>query len=489
MEEQARVTEREPGDVTQEDGRGDAMATRSLRGAFAAAAKRLDHVRLEYVYLVIALVFGVALIALMPPFQSPDEPSHFYRAWGLAEGRVFPPRDFTEDLPANAWALKTEFPVGEINVPGRYEGYSPDKVFRLLGEPISDQTVSVYSAIPSQNPVGYLPQAFGIEVARATGWSPLGAFYLARLFNLLVAVALVFIAIRIAPFGKTMFLIVAIFPVTVAEMASTSPDALMISGAMLFTALILHYGERARLGRREMTILLLVAAALLSVKPGYFALAGLLFLIPLRSLGSRRRWAAWIFGILAVVLVIAGLMALAPPEATIAVARKVGPVVEGADSMAQLRFVLGHPFSFVDALFNAMGMQAIDLGYWMTGMLSWFTIRVSHLATLALLGLTLLLIGGVDGEPVVGARRRTVLLSTWGLSTVVMCLALYMTTPVGIPNIYGLQGRYFTPMLPLLLLGLYRIRLRRQSLVILLIALALGVVILTTLRAVWFHYY
>jgi uncharacterized membrane protein len=125
----------------------------------------------------------------------------------------------------------------------------------------------------------------------------------------------------------------------------------------------------------------------------------------------------------------------------------------------------------------------------MTGMLSWFTIRVSHLATLALLGLTLLLIGGVDGEPAVGAWRRSVLLSTWGVAIVVMCLALYMTTPVGIPNIYGLQGRYFTPMLPLLLLGLYRIRLRRQSLVILLIAIALAVVILTTLRAVWFHYY
>ena len=41
-----------------------------------------------------------------------------------------------------------------------------------------------------------------------------------------------------------MFLIPALFPVTVAEMASTSPDALMIAGAMLFTALVLAYSEK-----------------------------------------------------------------------------------------------------------------------------------------------------------------------------------------------------------------------------------------------------
>jgi len=62
-------------------------------------------------------------------------------------------------------------------------------------------------------------------------------------------------------------------------------------------------------------------------------------------------------------------------------------------------------------------------------------------------------------------------------------------TPVGHTFVYGIQGRYFTPMLPLLLLGLYRIRLRRPSAVVILLLIVIAAVVLLTLRAVWFHYY
>jgi uncharacterized membrane protein len=53
----------------------------------------------------------------------------------------------------------------------------------------------------------------------------------------------------------------------------------------------------------------------------------------------------------------------------------------------------------------------------------------------------------------------------------------------------GIQGRYFTPMLPLLLLGLYKLRLRRRSVAVIVVLVALAFVAIVTMRAIWFHYY
>ena len=189
-------------------------------------------------------------------------------------------------------------------------------------------------------------------------------------------------------------------------------------------------------------------------------------------------------------MVIAVILVLSPPTASPEIAKQMGPAVAGSDAMAQLRYVASHPFGFVNVLANTVGVEGLDLGYWMTGMLGWFTIRVSHVAALALLGLTLILIGGRNDEPPVGSRRRIVLLSTW---------AATMASQVPRPLHGTHAGRVHHDLRAAGTLPhsnaapsssrIYRLKLRRQSVVLLLTAFALAVVISTTLRAVWSHYY
>src|SRR5438309_11824115 len=38
----------------------------------------------------LALLFGLPLAFLTAPFQAPDEPSHFYRAYQISEGHLLP---------------------------------------------------------------------------------------------------------------------------------------------------------------------------------------------------------------------------------------------------------------------------------------------------------------------------------------------------------------------------------------------------------------
>ncbi|MER3433396.1 MAG: hypothetical protein C4288_08190 [Leptolyngbya sp. ERB_1_1] len=42
----------------------------------------------ERAFLILSLIFGMMFIIALAPFQSPDEPAHFYRAYQLSEGKI-----------------------------------------------------------------------------------------------------------------------------------------------------------------------------------------------------------------------------------------------------------------------------------------------------------------------------------------------------------------------------------------------------------------
>jgi uncharacterized membrane protein len=455
-------------------------------GSSALAA--VDRWRLDYVYLAVALIWGVALVVLMPPLQVPDESAHFFRAWSITDGRVFPNAAQTETVPRNVASLLQAFPVGPIGDTGPYEGFPTGRIGPLLGAEIAGDQVTVPSTVPSRNPLAYLPQAAAVAVARIVHWSPLGAFYLARLFNLLAGVALTFLAVRLLPWGKVVLVLVALFPVTIAETASVSPDALLLGGAFLFTALCVQYSERARVSDRALILLLAVGVLLLTAKPGYFGLAVLVFLIRPRGYGSRRRYALWTIGILGAVLCVTVLMAAFTPLASGGAVAQ-GPAQAGADAMAQLRWVLGHPLGFLHAVIRTLGAEGYYHAFGMVGRLGWLSIDISSLAVALLGGLILWFMSGYPGDGPVAGYQRTVLLLGSLVTVLGMLFSVYVAmAAVGGPWVVTLQGRYFTPAVPLLLLGLYRLRLRRASLALLLLIAVLVLIALLTMLAIRAHY-
>ena len=63
-------------DRTQRDRLTWSRVSLALRGA-----------RLEYLFLVIALAWGVAQVFIVPPLQVNDEGDHWFRAWALTDGQ------------------------------------------------------------------------------------------------------------------------------------------------------------------------------------------------------------------------------------------------------------------------------------------------------------------------------------------------------------------------------------------------------------------
>lgn len=468
-------------------------ATRSERGSGEGAGRlgppldrvrhTLTRARLEYVFLVIALCWGVVQVFLVPPLQVPDEGDHWFRAWALTDGQITADRQGMLTLPASfaptvdlygRLVARARLPVSLKGQPG-FTSYPA--LFNGSGTP---GTIRVVSRVASYGPVGYLPQAAGIAVGRVAGAPPLTGFYLARLANLFASIALLFLAIRLAPFGKQLFAFFALLPMTMFELASVSSDALTISGALLFISLVLWASTRESLRRTDVGLIGLASAVLLNVKPGYGALVLLLLLIRPAQLGGRARYAAFVAGSALAMLGVFGLIYLA--TATEARAQA------GGDSAAQLAFILHQPLDFLAILWANVSHGLLSWAEESMGVLGWLRIKLPLYLYAFILVAGLGFFFGTKEDVPFPPWRRVLLAVTGLLVFLTIAVAVYaFLEPLGSGRVF-IQGRYLAPVLLLLLLSVYGIRFARPQLGRLLQAAALAVMMAGNLLVVVVRY-
>ena len=434
------------------------------------------------------------MVAVTPPFQAPDEAAHFMRAWSVAEFQVVAGPGGVVNVPVNVATLPRRL-GSDVGGDWAANHYSPGSLGTFLSERISSSSRPQYTSAAGYPLFGYAPQALGIELARAVGRSPLAGLYLARMLNLLATVLLLFAAIRVAPYGKALFALVGLLPMFVFEAASVSPDGLAIAGCFLFFAMTLRLSTRSCVKRSELVALLLVGAILLNAKVGYAVVVLLVLMLLPSQFPSTRRWALWTAGIVSAALGAALVFAVTAPTAP---ATRLGSLGLGrVDAGAQLSYVLRHPFAFAKVLYDTFDAQLLGLdhsrlplGEMAYGVLGWLAI---HLPTVGLWAVVLaaLIFLQYRGETIpTTARQRAVMAGTGLTFVVAVSLALYVGwTSVGGAVVNGLQGRYFIPIIPLLLFGLYGLRPRRERMLVAGLLAVAVVVVVTSLATLARYYY
>jgi Predicted membrane protein (DUF2142) len=440
-------------------GAGISDRTEAFRRLWGRVRLVVTRTRLEYVFLVIALAWGVVQVFIVPPLQVPDEGDHWFRAWALTDGQLTADRQGMITLPgvfARTADLYTRL-VGVGVLPVSLEGQAGFSGYEdLFNSPGPSGTVRVASRVLSYGPVGYLPQAVGVGLGRLVGAPPLTCFYLARLGNLFAAIVLLFFAIRLAPFGKQLFVLLALLPMTMFELASVSCDALTISGAMFFTSLLLSASVRVTLRRVDVALVLAASALLLNVKPGYWALVLLVLLIRPAQLGGRTRYMAFVA---ANALVVVGVFLIVfLLTATDARVQAVG------GPHAQLLFILNQPLSFLGILWSNLQNNLLKWTFESIGVLGWFTIALPPTSYLVVL------LGGLGffvrmREDVRLQPWRRALLAAVGVAVfLTLAVALYaFLEPTGSGRVQ-FQGRYLAPVWLVLLLSVYGLRFAQRQL-------------------------
>jgi len=262
---------------------------------------RRFRIRPEYAFLVYSMIFGLIFLLITPPFMVPDEPAHFYRAYQISE--------------FNIYKLKDDFPKSLVDLGAicdRMQFSTHEKTSRKeilsLGSIQADPAVRTSKVTPDYT-LPYLPQAVGIAVGKISGLTPLWLFYFGRLVNLLISIALLFLAIRITPVFKWVFFLLGVMPMTLYQVASMSYDAVTIGLSFLLLATILSHALRDKktITTREIAVLFILAILLAAAKQPYSIMVLTFLIIPVSRFGTLKRYMAVFAGLLLAVVVVSQL--------------------------------------------------------------------------------------------------------------------------------------------------------------------------------------
>ncbi len=409
-------------------------------------------------YLLLGVLGVIPLVFLTPPFQVSDEPVHFYRAWQLSEpgdprivrdgmaGAMLP---VSLPLLAARFMYPDRFVLATNGLPQLPEGPWRE-TYQGLSIPLEpDRREFVeFSATAFSSPLAYVPQIATIFVGRALGLGPLGLMFATRLVNGLVALLVTAAAIRILPFGKMALLVVGLLPMMLFEFASVSPDALVLSTALLFTAVAARARFRGRWDGSDVVLACIGGMVFCSLKPVFAPL--LLMALP-GAIGSGRAGRVIAVHALLVVLVAGStVLWLANNPAT-----GVTPPA-GVNMPRQLAGIVSDPAGFIKVLVRSIVTAGPTWGRGLIGILGWISIQLPKpMYLMAAIVLPVSLLMRAAGTPRIGPIEVVWQLMLMGSSALLVLVAMYLfATPVGLDTIEGVQGRYFLPLTGLMIVTL-----------------------------------
>ena len=397
-------------------------------------------------------LLGLLYVFLIPIFEAPDEPAHFARAYGIAEGQ-FILQDHPKEL---VLFIRHQFEC--INSPEtrpvtqylkRYERGDKERVPNIA------YNAALYSPVP------YLPYAALIKAVML--YDPQGevfkpSVYSCRMLSLLIFCSMLAISFHTCPGLSWPFFWLAATPMALSQASIVSLDPITFGSSVLL--LSLTFG---RCGKRLYALGLIISSAfLLLSKPPYLPILLIplaqAFLNPAFDRSFQRRTVIAAMAISFAGMAIWQYLSMTHHIFETSVAF-IGHFIQvKIDPVAQLRMVLQEPAFFLQVIWNTFKISGISLGYQMVGILGWLDIPVPVWTVLLWVLLVI---------PVLGLSEKSKMMpekmSYWfglfcmvisvGIVLGMMLSAYLLWAPTGASMIV-LQGRYFHIPIAVLFTGI-----------------------------------
>lgn len=406
--------------------------------------------RPEIIAALILSVFGVASALLMPVLEVPDENAHFQISYAIFSKDKKAPDDlvFSESILPGRDEILAKINAGEYKKlfteksDAQYDGVSIN-----TGSEVFDgkTKASVFDLM-------HLPQAIGILIGKLI-YPSVGVMVVAgRLFNLALYIVGLYLIIKHVRYGKWIFVFIASLPIMVQQAASLSYDPINLLTIFAWIAFCINLmSQKTRVSIKQIAIGVVLAALLLVSKLNNALLLLLLLAMPLwhvtdtalyKKIRMSRQWkVVKYFGVLS--LLIIGCIGF---------------------YIMSIKLLGGHEFQprrLVEVLFNTYlfgDLMLIDVTA--IGMVGQFSNFYYHLPiwtiilTFAILAILLL----STRFPNVSKRFAIVSGLLFLGSILLISIGMYYgwamrPERLGVNAMVtdGIQGRYFTPLLLLLI--------------------------------------
>lgn len=402
-------------------------------------------------FFVTALIMGLAYTALITPFSAPDETVHFFMAYRFANVVTGAPQTEMPHDTLYVRACDTDYNGRLSQFYGKF--YEPSvstyarEINSLLGDAESEEQIEIQSDFVSGNYVCYFPAGLGIALGKTLHLSSALTFYLARFMNLLLFAFLGACAVKKIPFGKNIFFVAALLPLTLQQVASVSYDSILISVGFYYLALCVHLAYSAeKLRVWDIVQLVLCLAVFCAPKAGVYIvlLAALPIVLFNRKLPKKQR----------VCLFCGSIVCAALLFAVFNFWRLSDTGEPAAVETYTLGYIFAHPLDFVKLWVNTYFQEKEIWFYSLFGSdMAWVNLKVEK--SFAVLFVTLLVLGSLlsDNDAVKPRATDKIFYSATALLCIAgFCAAAFLWTPYTSDYVVGLQTRYILPILPMLLL-------------------------------------
>ncbi len=397
------------------------------------------------IFLILGLFVGVLYSIFIPYGAGFDEETHQVRIMDIAFLNMLPNRSKNATITFREF-YSLSYQRRNFNDPAN-DLFSPEKLQLTLNKEniLRAQTRSVYS------PVIFFPQAFVALVSWRLFHLPvIPVLILERLAGLLVYLAGAYFTIRLLPFGKWVFIALALAPMAMFQAATLNADGFTNAACFVFIGLTLKiYSDRDRLIRPWQVWSLVLLCVLIGLaKPGYFMLLPLALIIPRKCFPSKKLYLLLWIGIVLAVILTFGWMALSVSHSHFS--------DDGSQSLSrQLGLILANPVHFIFNYFQGTFSSILPYFRDWTGVYGYWVGEVPE-PIYWLFPLTLLVC--LLAEPRANGfswKTRLWLVGLFLVSTGAIIFLYYFLhyRPTQAASL-GRQGRYFIPTAPLLFLAL-----------------------------------
>ncbi len=246
--------------------------------------KLKDNFNIPKIYLITCLLLGIVYIFLSPLFTGSDEHNHYYRIYEISEGVFITPTDNNKVgsiLPAS---LKETFQIaGSNNTMIKYHHIKDMMSIKMTNEVMKygNDFADSYSNTALYSPIQYIPQVLGFSLGKVFNATPYTLGMLGRIFNLLFYALIGFMALKIIPKGKMVVMLILLSPNMLQCATTLSADAFTNVIFLLLIALIFScLNAKDKITFRKEAALFILAITISLCKIVYLPVVFLLFLIP-----------------------------------------------------------------------------------------------------------------------------------------------------------------------------------------------------------------
>lgn len=408
------------------------------------------------------VIFGLLFVFLTPPMEVSDEQRHWYRIFQISRGGLFPetqsdlvggrvPRSMVE----MAQAMR---PCDDCDFNFSWEKMSSAVVhFSRVSLAEKDVVFAQFVGSAVYLPVSYGPAIVGMWVARLFDLPPLMNLYLLRLASWFFSVLLLVAALRIMPFGRLPFFLLLLMPTTQWLTSSFAADGQTIGIIFLWTAYVFRCAVQPRgsLGTRQWLWIGAGMGCIALLKPGYLFVPLLALVIPLRSWVRPGR--AWLVmgGCYAAGVIIQGLWSahltplFVPSMQQTYVA--IHNLLNRVDPAKQMDFILRDPVTFGAIFLYSAWQRRQEYALSFVGSVAWMHVVLPSVwVYMYYAALTFTAAAPDERDPQLRWWQRAVSIGIAGVTIVWIHVLLYVSfSPVGSIRIWGIAGRYFIPVAPL----------------------------------------